>query len=256
MSDPNRFDGRVALVTGAGKGIGAAIAATLAARGARVAQADVTSGDDWQAPLPESDGHTRHHVDVRSAESCRALVAEVLAAHGRLDHLVNNAGIVRRGPAVTMSEDDFTDVLDVNLTGTFRMSQAAYPALRDAGRPGGESTASVVNIGSTNGHIAVLDTLGYCVSKAGVMHMAKVLALEWAPDGIRVNAVGPTIVPTDMTVDVRASSAYMQDKLATIPLGRMAGPGDVANAVAFLLSSAAAMTTGQTVYVDGGVTIH
>ncbi|MGV9370279.1 SDR family NAD(P)-dependent oxidoreductase [Micromonospora tulbaghiae] len=246
-TDPNRFDGQVALVTGAARGIGARIAATLAQRGATVAQADLL--DDWAEAELTGGAHTRHRVDVRSAASCTDLVAEVLDSHGRLDLLVNNAGIVRRGPAATMSEEDFTAVLDVNLTGTFRMCQAAYPALR-------QTRGAVVNIGSTNGHIAVLNTLGYCVSKAGVMHMARVLALEWAPDRIRVNAVGPTIVPTDMTSDVRGDEAYLADKMASIPLGRMAQPQDVANAVAYLLSDAAAMTTGQTIFVDGGVTIH
>ncbi|MFD6691446.1 SDR family NAD(P)-dependent oxidoreductase [Micromonospora aurantiaca (nom. illeg.)] len=246
-TDPNRFDGRVAVVTGAARGIGARIATTLAQRGATVAQADLL--DDWAEAELTGGAHTRHRVDVRSAASCTQLVAEVLDAHGRLDLLVNNAGIVRRGPAATMSEEDFTTVLDVNLTGTFRMSQAAYPALRRSG-------GAVVNIGSTNGHVAVLNTLGYCVSKAGVMHMARVLALEWAPDRIRVNAVGPTIVPTEMTSDVRGDEAYLADKMASIPLGRMAQPQDVANAVAYLLSDAAAMTTGQTIFVDGGVTIH
>jgi len=244
--DPNRFDGRVALVTGAARGIGAVIAATLAERGATVAQADVLPLDSWEAGLDGA--HSRHVVDVRSEESCRALVAEVLGAHGQLDHLVNNAGIVRRGSAAETSPEEFSTVLDVNLTGTFRMAQAAYPALR-------ATSGSVVNIGSTNGHIAVLNTVAYCVSKAGVMHLARVLALEWAPDGIRVNAVGPTIVPTDMTADVRADPAYMADKMASIPLGRMAESQDVADTVTYLLSPAAGMVTGQTVFVDGGVTI-
>ncbi|RAY16188.1 NAD(P)-dependent oxidoreductase [Actinomadura craniellae] len=248
--DAHRLDGRVALVTGAGRGIGAAIAATLAGYGATVALADLLPDAEWDLPELTGAGHTRHRVDVRSTESCRALVAEVLAAHGRLDHLVNNAGIVRRGPAATMTERDFADVVDVNLTGTFRMSQAAHPALRAS------DGASVVNLGSTNGRVAVPDSLGYCVSKAGVMHMARVLALEWAPDGIRVNAVGPTIVPTAMTADVRADDAYMRDKMASIPLGRMARPEDVAHTVAFLLGPAAAMTTGQTIFVDGGVTVR
>jgi NAD(P)-dependent dehydrogenase (short-subunit alcohol dehydrogenase family) len=243
-TDPNRFDGRVALVTGAARGIGASIVATLAERGATVVGADVLPPDRW-----ESDVDTRHPVDVRSEESCAALVADVLATHGRIDHLVNNAGIVKRGPAATMSAEDFTTVLDTNLTGTFRMCRAAYPALR-------ESKGSVVSLGSTNGHVAVLDTVGYCVSKAGVMHLMRVLALEWAADGIRLNAVGPTIVPTDMTSDVRTDETYMVDKMASIPLGRMAQPQDVANAVAYLLSDAAAMTTGHTVFVDGGATIH
>ncbi len=247
--DPNSFDGRVALVTGAAQGIGAVIAQTLSDRGARVALADLQPTDSWSHSLGLGDRHTRHTVDVTRSSSTDALVADVLAEYGRLDHLVNNAGIVRRGPAAELTDEQFTQVLDVNLVGTFRMCRAAYPALR-------EHSGTVVNIGSTNGHIAVLNTLGYCVSKAGVMHMAKVLALEWAADGVRVNAVGPTIVPTEMTADLRVDPKYMHEKLASIPLGRMAESQDVADAVCYLLSPASAMVTGQTIFIDGGVTIH
>ena len=248
--DPYDFTGRVALVTGAARGIGAVVASGLARRGAKVATADVLSPDQWDHELgADEDGHTRHAVDVRDATSCRNLIAEVVAAHGRLDHLVNNAGIVRRGPAATMSDEEVTTVLDVNLVGTFRVTTAAYDALR-------ATRGSVVNLGSTNGHIAVTNTLGYCISKAGVMHLARVLALEWAPDAIRVNAVGPTIVPTDMTSDVRGDDAYMELKLSSIPLGRMAEAEDVADVITYLLSPAASMVTGQTIFVDGGVTIH
>jgi NAD(P)-dependent dehydrogenase (short-subunit alcohol dehydrogenase family) len=241
------FAGKVAIVTGAARGIGATIANSLVARGAVVASADLLPTESWENSLSEP--NTKHFVDVRSKASCDELVQSVISAHGRFDYLVNNAGIVRRAKASEVSEKDFTDVVDINLNGTFFMSQAVYPELK-------KTKGAIVNIGSTSGHSAVHNTVGYSVSKAGVMFMAKVLAFEWAADGIRVNAVGPTIVPSDMTAPLLTNDEYMKDKMASIPLGRMATQQDVADSVLFLLSDAAAMVTGQTIFIDGGVTIH
>ena len=247
MSSPNDFAGKVAVVTGAGRGIGATIAAELAKRGAIVASADILPESEWTSGLAAP--HTRHHLDVRSKQSCVDLVKDVVAKHGRLDHLVNNAGIVRRAKASEMSEKDFTDVIDINLNGTFFMSQAVYPELKKV-------KGTIVNIGSTSGHSAVLNTVSYSASKAAVMFMAKSLAFEWATDGIRVNAVGPTIVPSNMTAPLLVDPAFMEDKMSTIPLGRMAEQLDVAQSVLFLLGPESAMVTGQTIFIDGGVTIH
>ena len=247
MGSQDDFAGKVAIVTGAARGIGATIAQQLAARGAIVASADVLPEAEWTNDLKGP--HTRHYLDVRSKSSCTDLVTQVVATHGHLNHLVNNAGIVRRAKASEMTEKDFTDVIDINLTGTFFMSQAVYPELKKV-------KGTIVNIGSTSGHSAVLNTVSYSASKAAVMFMAKSLAFEWAVDGIRVNAVGPTIVPSNMTAPLLTDDEFMKDKMSTIPLGRMADQLDVAQSVLFLLGPDSGMVTGQTIFVDGGVTIH
>jgi NAD(P)-dependent dehydrogenase (short-subunit alcohol dehydrogenase family) len=247
MGSQNDFTGKVAIVTGAGRGIGATIANQLAMRGAIVASADILPESEWTNTLEAP--HSRHFLDVRSKQSCLDLVDDVVSKHGSLNHLVNNAGIVRRAKASEMSEKDFTDVIDINLTGTFFMSQASYPQLK-------KTKGTIVNIGSTSGHSAVLNTVSYSASKAGVMFMAKSLAFEWAIDGIRVNAVGPTIVPSNMTAPLLGDDEFMKDKMSTIPLGRMAEQLDVAQSVLFLLGPDSSMITGQTIFVDGGVTIH
>lgn len=254
-TDPLRLDGRTALVTGAGRGIGAQIARRLAGLGASLALADLavgTAGDE-QADILHGLGAPRvtwHQLDVRDTSSCRAAVDDVASAHEALDVLVNNAGINARHDAAGTSDEEWLQVIDVNLNGTFRMCRAALPLLRSS------SSGAVVNLGSTAGAVAIGGSAAYGVSKAAILHLTRILALEWAPLGIRVNAVAPTIVATAMTEDVRRSSAYMDAKLATIPLGRMAEAADVANAVAFLASPAAAMTTGQVLFVDGGATVH
>ena len=243
----NDLIGKVAVITGAARGIGLSIAKELADRGAIIASADVLPFAEWSNDLKSP--HSQFFVDITSNESCLNLIESVLADHGKVDLLVNNAGIVRRGPAHSMSEEDFTKVVDVNLNGTFRMCRAAYPALK-------ATSGSIVNLGSTSGQAAVMNTVSYSASKAAVMFLTKVLAYEWAADNIRVNAVGPTIVPSDMTASLLSNEKYMTEKLASIPLGRVATQEDVAKSIAFLLSDDAKMITGQILFIDGGVTTH
>ena len=241
------LDGRVALVTGASRGIGRAVALTLAARGANVVAA--ARGDHAQATVDEirSRGGCAEMatLDVTDTASIEAVVAAALARSGRVDILVNNAGITRDQLVLRMKRDDWDAVLATNLTAAFTCTQAVLkPMLRQrAGR--------IVNITSVVGQAGNAGQANYAASKAGVIGFTKSLALEVASRNITVNAVAPGLIETDMT---RALSEGAQDGWQNrIPLKRLGTPEDVAAAVAFLASDEASYITGHVLAVNGGM---
>lgn len=231
----------VALVTGAAGGIGSTVCVDLLAHGWDVVAADLSG-----SCVP--DGTDGVELDIRSARSCEAAVAHVTARHSRLDLLVNNAGINARGRAEDVPDAIWEGVVDVNLNGTFRMCRAALGVLS-------ESSGSIVNLSSSGGLVAIAGSAIYGVTKAAITHLTRVLAVEWAAHGVRVNAVAPTIVATAMTADVIEDADYMAAKIASIPLARPATAQEVAKAVRWLASPDASMVTGVTLPVDGGVSV-
>jgi len=243
-----RFEGRVSIVTGASQGIGETIARDLAAEGAAVVLVDVQK-DKLEAvagSIVGAGGRAETSVvDVGDTAAVERAVAAVAAAHGRIDHLVNNAGITRDALLMRMKEEDWDAVLRVNLKGTFNFSRAVLRTMI-AARYG-----RIVNIASVAGLMGNAGQTNYAASKAGVVALARSLAREVGSRGITVNAVAPGFIATAMTEalpeDIR--KAYLD----IIPLKKFGLPKDVASAVIFLLSEDAAYITGQVVSVNGGM---
>ena len=243
-----RLDGRRALVTGAGRGLGLACAAALAEAGAEVWLAARSAADVQAAAHALRERGDRAHalpLDVTDI----AAVGQAVREHGPFQVLVNNAGTNRPKPFEDVTEDDVDAVLALNTKAAFFVARAVASGLKAAGLPG-----SIVQMSSQMGHVGGVHRSIYCTSKHALEGMSKALALELGPHGVRVNTVCPTFIDTPMTHDWLAAPAFRDQVLNKIPLGRVGRVDDVMGAVVFLASDAAALVTGSALMVDGGWT--
>jgi glucose 1-dehydrogenase len=245
-----RFHGRTAIVTGAGaaRGIGRACAERLAAEGANVLIADIDekTGRDTAEKL----GARFVRCDVGDAAAVASLITEA-KAEGGIDVLVNNAGIIHGADFLDLKEADFDRVLRVNLKGAFLVGQAVGKEMA-AQVKAGKKPGAIVNMASINSLIAIPNQVPYAVSKGGLLQLTRVMALALAPFGIRVNAVGPGSIMTDLLAGIATDREAKRRLLSRTPLGRIGAPAEVAAVVAFLASDDASYVTGEIVYVDGG----
>lgn len=247
-----RFDfslsGKLAVVTGAASGIGAAIAEGFAAKGARVALLDMNldAAGARAASLPDARAFA---CNVTDAGSIAKAVAAVRAEMGEIDILVNSAGIVDLAPAEEISDTAWTRTIEVNLTGSFLMAREVGRAMIAAGQGG-----RIVNLASQAGSVAIDGHVAYCASKFGIIGVTKTLALEWGRHGITVNSISPTVVLTDLGRKAWDGPKGEAMK-AQIPAGRFAEPHEIAAAAVFLASDEAAMINGADLLVDGGYTV-
>lgn len=237
---------RIAIVTGAARGIGLAIAEEFRTQGAHVVMADVIDGVGEAKRI----GASFVHCDVSNSADVNACVAAALKQHGAIDILVNNAGISMVKDFFDVTEDDFDRIISVNLKGSFLMLQScAREMVKQVGA--GRKAGAIVNMSSVNDTLAIPTIAPYTMSKGGVRQLTKVAALALAPHGIRVNAIGPGSIRTDMLKGVATDKAAMTRILSRTPLGRVGEASEIASIAAFLASDEASYISGQVIYADG-----
>jgi NAD(P)-dependent dehydrogenase (short-subunit alcohol dehydrogenase family) len=240
------LDGKLALITGAGSGIGEAIAHGMADAGARVLVADLKGEAAERVATAIGRQATAYTADVRDRDVCDGLASAVREQIGPISILVNNAGVIRRSNVdADTARKDWDATLSVNLDGPYNMTTAFLGHLK-------ETKGCVINIGSIQSFVALPNSAAYTASKGGVRALTKALAIELSPFGIRVNAIGPGMVATPLNAEARENPEYMRNFQNRIPLGRIGEPADIAGPAVFLASDMARYVTGVTLPVDGG----
>jgi NAD(P)-dependent dehydrogenase (short-subunit alcohol dehydrogenase family) len=250
MTDIFDIAGRSILVAGGAGGIGSGIAAELARRGAKLTVADVNE-DAARAACDglSGEGHAACRLNVTDEASCSAAVEAAIANGGRLDGMLNAAGILRVASAIELAEADFQASMDINVTGSLLLARQAGKVMIEQG--GGQ----IVTIASVSSIVANPNYAAYATSKAALMQLTRVLAVEWAEHQIAVNAIGPAVIPTPLSDPFMEKPEFKAYQMSRIPMGRMATVDDLFGAAMLLLSPAGAFITGQTIYVDGGRTL-
>ncbi|NKB50825.1 MAG: glucose 1-dehydrogenase [Rhizobiaceae bacterium] len=248
-----RFSGKTAVVTGGVQGIGYAIAHRFLSEGAQVVIADIDDekGEVVEQELSKLGDVSYVSTDVGERLDVHNLIAATVDTYGDIDILVNNAGIVIGGDFLEISEEDFDTVMRVNLKGTFLCSQAVAKLMVKRVEDGGPA-GCIINMSSTNAKLAIASQIPYTISKGGVRQLTNVLAQYLAPHGIRVNAIGPGSIATEMLDEVVSDPDARDRILARTPLGRIGEPAEIAAIAAFLASPDSGYVTGQTIYADGG----
>ncbi|WP_281725842.1 3-oxoacyl-[acyl-carrier-protein] reductase [Lachnoclostridium phocaeense] len=245
------LDGKIAVVTGASRGIGRAIALELASRGAFVVvnyNGSKDRAEEVKKEIEAAGGKAEvYQCNVSDFEKCQAFIQDVIKTYGRLDILVNNAGITRDGLLMKMSETDFDSVIETNLKGTFNTIRFASRQMLK------QRSGRIINMSSVVGIAGNAGQANYASSKAGVIGLTRAVARELASRGITVNAIAPGFIETEMTEVL--SDAVKEASVAQIPLGRFGKPEDIAKTAAFLASDDAGYITGQVIQVDGGMAI-